>query len=183
MKYTQNKYFWIIFMVFIVAISRLLPHPWNFTPVTAMFLFSGAKLERNFRNFFIPLAALFLSDVLINSIIYHGEFSRIFYDGFQYIYLAYFIIYFFNNIFKPQLNSRLIVYSFISSIIFFLVTNFAAWIHDPMYVKSIAGLLSSYAAGIPFFRNAILGDLVYGFAIFYTFHLVEIKLLKKEYVR
>jgi len=38
-----------------------------------------------------------------------------------------------------------------------------------MYPKNPGGLLSCYAAGIPFFRNTILGDLFYCGLMFGSF--------------
>lgn len=34
---------------------RLLPHPWNMTPIGAMFLFSGATFERKSASLLVPL--------------------------------------------------------------------------------------------------------------------------------
>src|ERR1700675_4616772 len=54
----------LCFILF-AAIVRILPHPWNFTPVGAMALFSGAKLGRSWKAFFLPLTALFVGDVFV----------------------------------------------------------------------------------------------------------------------
>jgi formate-dependent nitrite reductase membrane component NrfD len=49
-----------------------------------------------------------------------------------------------------------------------LVTNFASWLNNPMYTQNFSGLLTSYIAGIPFFRNTLLGDLFYLSVLFGT---------------
>jgi len=49
----------------LAALSRLLPHPPNVTPIAAMALFAGAHL-RNWRiAFLLPMAAMFLSDLAL----------------------------------------------------------------------------------------------------------------------
>jgi len=45
--------------------------------------------------------------------------------------------------------------------LFFFVTNFGHWLIDPVYAKNLVGLTQCYVAALPFFRNAILGDLFY----------------------
>jgi len=52
------------FIVF-AAVVRILPHPWIFTPVGAMALFSGAKFGRISKAFVLPLSALLLGDLYV----------------------------------------------------------------------------------------------------------------------
>ena len=58
-----------------------------------------------------------------------------------------------------------------ASVIFFLVSNFGVWFSSGMYTKDIGGLIACYTAGIPFFKNTVLGDLVYSAALFGLFEL------------
>src|ERR1700675_1898087 len=55
----------VLCFILFAAIVRILPHPWNFTPVGAMALFAGAKLGRSWRAFPLPLVALFAGDVFV----------------------------------------------------------------------------------------------------------------------
>jgi len=45
-----------------------------------------------------------------------------------------------------------------SSVLFFVVTNFAVWALSPSYPKTWGTLVACYVAGIPFFRNTLLGE-------------------------
>jgi hypothetical protein len=61
----------------------------------------------------------------------------------------------------------------LSALLFYLITNFFVWYHvahssslEPVYPNSIAGLLACYAAGLPFFRYTLLGNLGFCTAIF-----------------
>ena len=68
-----------------------------------------------------------------------------------------------------------------SSVVFFLLTNFGAWMTSPLYIKSAEGLMQAYVAGIPFFQNSLLGNLVYSAVIFsgYAFLQKNVSALKK----
>lgn len=54
-----------------------------------------------------------------------------------------------------------------ASVLFFLVSNFVSWLELALpYERSLGGLLSSYAAGVPFFRGTFLGDVAFSAALF-----------------
>jgi len=72
-----------------------------------------------------------------------------------------------------------------STVIFFLITNFGAWLGSPLYPQNFAGLMESYAAGlaffndgslgISFFMNSLLGDLFYSGLFFGVFYLAKLR--------
>ena len=57
-------------LVFSVALSRLLPHPPNFTPVGAMGLFGAAYFSRKYLAFLVPFVAMWVSDLILNNAVY-----------------------------------------------------------------------------------------------------------------
>ena len=61
----------------------------------------------------------------------------------------------------------------IGSVSFFLVSNFAVWTVWQMYPKTLAGLMTCYVAGLPFFRNAVISDLLFSAAFFGIGYLVS----------
>ncbi|MCB0616429.1 MAG: hypothetical protein KDC75_24085, partial [Phaeodactylibacter sp.] len=69
--------------------------------------------------------------------------------------------------------SSLLAASLAASVLFFLVTNFGAWMADPRYPKTIAGLMAAYGAGIPFFWNTLLGDLFYVGVLFGAYQWMQ----------
>jgi len=52
-------------LIVLAAAVRIAPHPWNFTPVGAMALFSGALLKDRRLAFLFPLVVLFAGDIFI----------------------------------------------------------------------------------------------------------------------
>lgn len=163
--------------IFAVAMSRLLPHPPNFTAVGAMAIFGGASMKNSWTAILVPLSALFLSDLLINNIFYSsyyggfvlfGETSGWIYSGFILMaVLAHFAIRSFKVL--PIVSTALA-----GSILFFLLTNLGAWMYNPMYTNDFTGLLTAYTAGLPFLLNAMLGTLVFS-GIFFSAYYVALE--------
>jgi hypothetical protein len=61
----------------------------------------------------------------------------------------------------------------LSALVFFIVTNFGVWAFDSLYPKTFPGLIACYVSAIPFFRNTLLGDLMYTAILFGGFRLLE----------
>ena len=63
-----------------------------------------------------------------------------------------------------NLKSTSILFSgVLSSISFYIITNFGSWLTLPMYEKNFSGLMQSYVMAIPFFHNTLLSTLIYLF--------------------
>ena len=161
----------LILMIFAAAFSRLLPHPPNFTPVGAMSLFGAAYFGRKYLAFLVPFLALWLSDLALNNLVYARAYPE-FYSGFTWlgswsVYLSFALIVAFGFIALRKVSPlRLLGASFGASVLFFLITNAHAWMMTPAYPKTAAGLMTAYAAGIPFFWNTLLGDLFFTGVLF-----------------
>ncbi|HRA74255.1 MAG TPA: hypothetical protein PLB11_15700, partial [Flavobacterium sp.] len=81
----DNKTKFITLSILVVAISRLLPHPYNFTPIGAIALFGGTFLKDKKMAFGLPLAALLVSDLLLQLI----KPGSAFYEGWFWVYLSF----------------------------------------------------------------------------------------------
>lgn len=163
---TINPRFIFIFGVIIFgAIMRLVPHWPNFTPIAAMALFGGAYFQRKYLAFIIPLAALFLSDLIIGL---HGYLIS--------VYLSFVIIVGVGLLLRNRVKiGSVLLATVLSSLLFFIITNFAVWIGSPFYPQNFAGLVGCYTAGLPFLNNGILGDLLYNTIFFGGFYLVQLR--------
>lgn len=157
-----------LILIIIAALTRLLPHPPNFTPIGAIGLFGAAYFERRWLALVVPFSALFLSDLLLNNVIYSN-----FYPGFTWItswwvYAAFALVMAIGWIILRQKASpqRIISASLTASVLFFLVSNAGVWAESVMYPKNIAGLMACYAAGLPFLGNTVMGDLVFSAVLF-----------------
>jgi len=172
------KYRLAFALIALAALTRLLPHPHNFTPIGAIALFGAAYFNRQWLVLAVPFAALFFTDLFINNVIYRelygGQFTLI---TSWWIYAAFSLVMLAGMGWFSQKVSGLRVFgaSLSASAIFFLVTNFSVWAESGMYPKTLAGLGACYTAGIPFLGNTILGDLFYSAAMFGIYEWVSSK--------
>jgi hypothetical protein len=159
-----------VFILFALAV-RFLPHPMAFTPVGAALLFFGARGPR--RQLWVPLALLAASDVILTTMVYRYPFS---WDHFV-TWAWYAGMLGLGTTLKQNAGApRILGSALLGSVVFFVVSNFAVWAAWDMYPRTFAGLLTSYEAGVPFFRHAATGDLLFTAAMFATpvvFHAVS----------
>jgi hypothetical protein len=156
------KRFWIV-MVVLGACARLVPHPWNFTPIMTIGLFAGSHARKLSTGILAILFALALSDAILG-----------FYSEFWYVYAAALIPVFLGRFIRGRTGIRQVAPAALaSSLSFFLITNFMVWATGNMYPRTISGLSACFLAGIPFYRNQILGDAFYTVAIFGGFALIQ----------
>jgi hypothetical protein len=150
-------------LIVLAAALRIAPHPWNFTPVGAMALFAGAVLRDRRLAFLFPLLALFAGDLFV---------------GFHKLMFVVYGSFLINVAMGLWLRDRLTVgrvslAALVSSIQFFLVTNFGVWLLFDTYAKSYAGVTSCYLAGLPLFWNTLAGDALYATLLFGGYALAE----------
>ncbi len=146
-----------LFLIAIVALYRLVDHPWHFVPVGALALYAGASFPRRWA-WAVPVAAMGLSDLIIDYAI-----GRPFLDPSRWIIYSSFALTTLMGPLarRPKVGPWLLpVLSLSASALFFLTSNFGAWLIPEMnYPRNLVGLLACYVAGIPFIRLTILADL------------------------
>ena len=161
-------------LIVLAALTRLLPHPPNFSPVEAIALFGGAYFAARGWALVVPLVAMFLSDLalgLVNGGIYFDYFAS---AGFLLVYACIALSTMLGFGLRGRVNgARVLGYSLAGSVLFFLVTNFGAWLGSPAYPQNAAGLAAAYVAGIPFFQWTVLGTLFYSALLFGGFALLR----------
>jgi len=154
----------ILSAILAAAVLRLVPHPPNFTPIGAMALFSGAYVGRKALAFVAPFGALLLSDLVLG--FYHGQAT---------VYLSVAVIVMIGMVALSRVSAlRVGGAAIISSILFFVITNFGMWLFSGFYPRTWTGLEACYVAAIPFFQNTIAGDLFYSTLLFGGFRLAEL---------
>lgn len=173
-KITNLRFGLIAGMILLAALSRLLPHPPNFTAVGAMALFGGAYLSDRRIALLVPLLAMWVSDLILNNVVYGAYFDGFSWYGSFYVYGSFLLIALLGTTFlKKVTTGRVVGLSLSASMLFFLITNFGDWLGNPIYAQNLQGLSMSYAAGLPFLRNALLGDLFFCGLLFGTFEWLK----------
>ena len=151
-----NKSVFVVSLIFFAILSRFLPHPPNFTPITAIALLSTKGFINRWVAFLIPIVSLFISDLFL------GLHTTI-----PFVYGSFILITLLGRYVK-KINILTVL---LSSSIFFLVTNLGVWLlHYPL---SVEGLFQCYILALPFFLNTVIGDLVYGASLIYPFYVLQ----------
>jgi len=75
---------------------------------------------------------------------------------------------------KQSKIGSIIGLSLIGSILFFLITNFGVWAESGS-ITGFTGLITTYAAGIPFFGRTVGGDLFFNAVLFGSFYFAQLK--------
>ena len=147
----MTRYIFSFSLIAFAVLSRLLPHPPNVAPITALALFGGVYLDKK-QSFIIPLAAMVISDYFIG-----------FHSAIVWVYVSFLAIGAMGLWLKNNQNVGATVGATVAgSILFFIVTNFGVWVSSQVtYPHTFSGLVECYTAAIPFFRNTLLGDAVY----------------------
>lgn len=155
-------------LIVLAALTRLLPHPPNFTPIGAMGLFGAAYFGNKRLALIIPFVALFLSDLFLNNVVYSQYYTSFtwytslwIYLGFALVMLAGYVI-----LRNDRSPSRVVAASLTASVLFFLVSNLSTWVGSGIYPQTFAGLMTCYIAGLPFIGNTIMGDLFFSAVMF-----------------
>ncbi len=160
----NTKTFFSIGLIALASLTRLLPHPANVAPISAIGLFGGAKIGRS--GILVPLAALLITDSII------GFYSPgVMISVYLSIALTGLAGYFFLR--KSPNSARLVTVTLLASLLFYFITNAAVWWFTPLYPNSLIGLAQSYIMALPFLRNSLVGDLAYTGLMFGAYSLAE----------
>ncbi len=170
-------------VVVLAALARLLPHPPNFAPVAALALFAAVTFRPRWLGVALPVAAMLLSDVLLEVAtrigVLDGWLARGY--GFHHWMLVVYL-----GVAAAAGVGMLVrrwaavpAAAVAGSLVFFGVTNFAVWMDGvvggplAMYPPTWEGLVECYAMALPFYKMTLLGDLFYSGVLFGGLALAE----------
>ena len=153
----------ILAIIIFAAFTRIMPHPPNFTPIIAMGLFGGAYLKDKRWALMLPVVAMLLADLYLG---FHGTMIWV-YGSLIIITAMGFLL----NSGVTLKNGAIATIG--GSLLFFLVTNFGVWASGSFYPKTVEGLISCYAAGIPFFGNTLAGSVFYSGLMFFGYEQIR----------
>ena len=151
-----------IFLV--LAASRFVPHPPNFTSLLALSFYIPAILGIKF------ISALLVSFLITDFIIgLHGV--TLFTWG-SVILIGLMSKFFIKTIFTRLSGSLL------GAFLFFIITNFGVW-SSGVYGYTVNGLINCYILAIPFFAYSLLSTIIFSTLIETVYNLYKIKFIKE----
>jgi len=169
----------LIFVIVVAAATRFMNlgsfSSWtNFTPLGAMAMFGGAYFSDKIKAYAVPLLTLFLSDLLLNYIFYQKV--VLFYEGAFWVYLSFVLMVFVGTFLKKVNTVNVILASLATVFIHWIVSDIGVVLMaGSIYPKTFGGYLTALIAAIPFERNLLVSNLVYGFLMFGSFELAKTK--------
>ena len=95
-----------------------------------------------------------------------------FYSGFWWTYTGFFGYWIFGRLAEKSIKKRLALLP-LASLLFFALSNFGVWLS--WYPHTLQGLLTCYTLALPFYRNTLIGDLVFGSVAIAAMHLLSSK--------
>jgi hypothetical protein len=135
-------------------LSRVIVHTFNFTPVLSLALLGGMYLKGR-QAVLVPLALIVISDFII------GFHNMMFFTWGSIVLISIFGLWL-----KERKNFVTVLGgSVASAMIFFMVTNFGAWL--TLYPHTIDGLRQCYILAIPFLRSTLVSTVAYSL-VFYA---------------
>ena len=161
----------LIGLVFLGAFTRLIPHPQNFTSVGAVALFAAFTFRKTWLAYFVPLAAVLLSDVVLHLTTPWPAFGTIK----LFVLAALCLTVIGGRYLRRPTPLRVGGCAIGGALTFFIVTNLGVWLtggglHYPM---NLQGLLATFAVAIPFFQWTLAGTLIYSAGLFSALKLAE----------
>jgi len=149
----------LVLLLFCLGLTaRLMPHPPNLVPIAAIAMFSGFLFANRLLAISIPLAAMLLGDLVIGA--YDWRVMSV-------VYLAIALPVVMSIPLRRDLTGiKVAVGTLASSLVFFVVTNFAVWYFSTLYDHTTTGLWECYVAAIPFFKNTLAGDVSWAVVLF-----------------
>lgn len=145
----------------------------GFSPVFAIALFAGFIFRQKGSSFLLPLLALFISDVIIHLLYKQGLFPYAgFYDGQWKNYLVLLSATVIGWLLKGRSFTTILAGAIAAPTAFFLLSNFSVWLGSDgvYYTKDFSGLMTCYAAGLPFYKNALIATIIFLPAILITYN-------------
>ncbi|WP_245943511.1 DUF6580 family putative transport protein [Pedobacter nutrimenti] len=146
----------------------------NFTPIGAMAMFGGAYFSDKLKAYAVPLITLLVSDVVVNYSYFHK--LVLFYDGAFWVYLSFILMVFVGTYIKKVSLISVLAASVVTVLIHWLVSDIGAVLMTgSLYPKTFAGYLQALVAAVPFERNLLVSNLVYGLLMFGGFEYAKTK--------
>ena len=160
----------LVTMVLAAALTRVMPHYWDFTAIGAMCLFGGASFHRRWIALAVPMVALLISDVAIAYLQYGGDLTTI--TWFSYLLFAATVG------MGMLIRGRTTVanvggMAIAASVMFFVLSNLHYWLTSDTYAPTAGGLLTCYVKAIPFARNMFAANLFYSAVLFGGLYLMQ----------
>jgi hypothetical protein len=160
------------------AFSRMFTFLPNFSALESLALFGGAYIAMRYVAILIPLAAMFMSDLVINNTIARPFFPSheglvIFSDYMIWNTIAIVLIVLLGRLFLKKMNLLKGVLGILgATAIFWIISNIGAWLSSGLFPLTFAGMMENFVFALPFLKNSLLGNFAFGTLLFGSYELL-----------
>lgn len=164
----------------LMSAEKVIPAIANFSPIGAMALFGGTYFTTKWKGYLVPLFALFVSDVVMMQTVYKGIGNGILYGGWYWVYGVFAVMVLVGQFITKVNIQNVLLAAVAAAVLHWLVTDFGVWLGGGIDVtngqpltKDWHGLMQCYMQGIPFMKNLLLGNIIYGAILYGGFELLQ----------
>lgn len=164
----------------VMSAGNLLSPLANFTPIGAMALFGGTYFTSLRKSFLFPLLSLFLSDVVMMRLFYQAHSNGLLYQGWIWTYSAFAVMVIIGRYIKKVRVSTVLLGALSAAFAHWLITDYGVWLGGGLDIATgkplthnWQGFVQCYLQAIPFFKNMLLGNLVYGTVLYGGWEILQ----------
>lgn len=165
----------ILTSVLSTAASRFmsyeLPMLSNFTPMSALALFGGAYFADKWKAVLNIVVVLFLTNIFINYL--YVPKLVLWTSGLLPLYVSFIAMVFMGSLIKKVNVTSVLLASLAAVALHWLITDIEPWLDSALYSKGIMGYFESLTMALPFERNMLLADMVFGGILFGGFEWLK----------
>jgi len=147
----------------------------NFSPLGAMALFGGTYFNKKWKAFTLPLAMLFLSDLILHQTVFKAYGNGLLYQGWYWVYGAFVLMTIVGQTRKKVTIDRFLLSVITCVLIHWIVTDFGVWVGSQTYAQNLSGFVACLEKAVPYEWRFLAGTLIYGIILFGLFEWMKRK--------
>jgi hypothetical protein len=153
----------------------------NISPIGAMALFGGAYFSSKGKAYGFPLLTLFLSDVIMMQVFYSEYTQGLLYSGWIWTYISFAAMVLVGQLIIKKISvGNVVLAAVAAALTHWLISDLGVWLSGSTdittgkpYTRDLAGLIKCYTLAIPYMKNMLIGNLIYGAIFFGGFELMQ----------
>jgi hypothetical protein len=162
---SQSLLYRLLGFIVLGIVSRLIPHPPNFTAMNAIALFGITSLGCFNASLFAVFASMWIGDLILFGL--HSTLLFVYFSLGLTVLMGFWLK-------QNKSLANTLKLSILSSLLFFVITNFGVWLTCSIYPATPSGLMLCYVAALPFLANNLIATILYGQLISFFFFTTEI---------
>ncbi|MEO7769293.1 MAG: DUF6580 family putative transport protein [Ferruginibacter sp.] len=190
MKIDKSIVVSFVLLVLIASLYRIMPgRPFGFAPQIAMALFSGSIIKNKKYSFLLPISSMLVSDMIYEVLFtYHISPIPGFYSGQLMNYFLFAAVTVVGFMIKKENWLHIAAGSVAGATFYFIASNFVVWagggltLNNLPYARTWDGLMTCFAAGIPFYKASLYSTLFFSGILFGGYFLINKFALQKKHV-